>query len=69
MGAVTRVKEIGRRRTRRNKIRKLRARMARAKTSTERQALVAKLMKVSIFYPIQQLNEKGGVIKQQQPAA
>ncbi len=42
--------------------------MARAKNSVERQALIAKIMKISIFYPIQQLNEKGGIIKQQ-PAA
>ena len=57
MSQVTRRKEIDRRRARRNKIRKLRQRIARAKNQSEVQLLLAKIRKVSPFYPTHQLSE------------
>jgi hypothetical protein len=68
MSRVTRRSEIDRRRARRNKIRKLRARMARAKNSSEVQTLLARLKKAAPAYPHQQLNDKGQPTKMQQPA-
>jgi hypothetical protein len=47
MGSVERTREIKRRRARRAKLKKLRARFAKASNDGERQALLAKARKVS----------------------
>jgi hypothetical protein len=47
MGRVERTRELARRRTRRVKIKKLRARFAAAKTATEKQAIREKMFRVS----------------------
>jgi hypothetical protein len=60
MSQVVRRKEIARRRARRNKIKKLRMRIKRAKNNSEVQHLIGKIKKVSPFYPVQQLTEGGG---------
>lgn len=57
MSQVTRRKEIDRRRARRNKIRKLRHRLTRAKNQSEIQIILTKIRKVSPFYPTHQLME------------
>lgn len=50
MSYVERKSELKRRRTRRAKIKKLRARMARAKNPTEADALLQKIKKISPFW-------------------
>lgn len=57
MSKVVRRYEINKRRARRNKIRKIRQRIARAKGPAEVQHLMAKLKKISPFYPVHQLTE------------
>lgn len=49
MGRIERSREIARSRTRKAKLKKLRARFANAKTETEKTALQEKLHKVSPF--------------------
>jgi hypothetical protein len=49
MGRIERSREIARRRTRRVKLKKLRARFAVAKTEAEKTALTEKLHRVSPF--------------------
>lgn len=54
MSAVTRKYEIAKRRRRRNKIRKLRLKIAKAKDGAVVQKLVAKILRIHPHYPIQQ---------------
>ena len=49
MGRVERSREIARRRTRRAKVKKLRARFAAVKVATDKQALREKMFRVSPF--------------------
>jgi hypothetical protein len=51
MAYIERKNELKRRRKRRNKIKKLRAKMARAKHGAEIQSLVQKIKKISPLYP------------------
>lgn len=54
MSAVTRKYEINKRRRRRNKIKKIRAQIAKAKDGQVVQKLVAKILRIHPHYPIQQ---------------
>ncbi|AMV19876.1 DUF6800 family protein [Planctomyces sp. SH-PL14] len=47
MGRIERSRELARRRTRRVKLKKLRDRLANAKTDAEKQAIVAKAQRIS----------------------
>jgi hypothetical protein len=49
MGRIERSREIARRRTRKVKLKKLKGRLAAAKTETEKAAITAKIHKVSPF--------------------
>lgn len=57
MSKVVRRYEINRRRARRNKIRKLRMQLSRAKNQSDIQRILTKIRKISPFYPTQQLME------------
>lgn len=47
--------ELRQKQNRRAKIRKLKARLEKAKTEPERQKVLAKLLKINPWYPIQEL--------------
>jgi hypothetical protein len=51
--AIERKSEIKRRRHRKNKIRKLRARLAQAGNKAEKEKIVAKIRKVSLTAPVE----------------
>lgn len=53
MGRFTRRQDIDRRRRRQSKIKKLKAKLVKAKSTSETQALVTKIQLVSPNYPLQ----------------
>jgi hypothetical protein len=53
MGRIERQREIARKRTRRVKLKKLRTKLAAAKSETDKAALIAKIQRVSPFATVE----------------